>query len=48
MNRKALSRVLGALTLVLAVGVTAEAQLPKRGNFRGMFGARGVGTVNEI
>jgi len=48
MNRKALLRVLGALTLVLAVGVTAEAQLPKRGTYRGMFGASAVGTAHEI
>jgi hypothetical protein len=48
MNRKVWLRVLGALTLVFAVGVTAEAQLPKHGSFRGNFGVRAVGTVNEM
>ncbi len=48
MKRKTLLGVLGALTLVLAVGVTTEAQLPKHGKYRGMFGAQAVGTANEI
>ena len=48
MNRKALMRVLGALTLVLAVGVPAEAQLAKHGTYRGTIGVRAVGTANEL
>jgi hypothetical protein len=48
MKRKVLLGVLGALTLVLVVGVTAEAQMPKQGKYRGMFGARGAGTTHEI
>lgn len=48
MNRNTPLRVLGALTLVLGVGVTAEAQLAKQGTYRGMLGARAVGTVHEI
>jgi hypothetical protein len=48
MKRKTLLHVLGALALVIAVGVTAEAQLPKHGNYRGMFGAQAVGTANQM
>ena len=48
MKRKILGGVFGALTFVLAVGMTAEAQLAKQGKYRGMFGARGVGTLHEI
>ena len=48
MNRKAWLGVLSALTLVFAVGVTAEAQLPKQGRFRGNFGVQAVGTANQL
>ena len=40
--------VLVAITLALAVSATAEAQVPKQGKFRGMFGARFAGTTTEI
>ncbi len=48
MTRKALLRVLSVLALVLAVGVSAEAQLPKHGTYRGTLGARATGTTHEI
>jgi hypothetical protein len=48
MKRKAVLGVLGALTLVLVVSATAEAQLPKQGKYRGTLGARAVGTTHEI
>jgi hypothetical protein len=48
MTRKAWLGVLGALTLVLVVGVTAEAQLAKQGKYRGMFSIRSTGTTHEI
>lgn len=48
MNRKALLMVLVALTLVLADGVAAKAQLSKHGHFRGMFGMRATGTPYQI
>ena len=37
MKRRALLGVFGVLTLVLVVGVTAQAQLAKQGKYRGMF-----------
>jgi hypothetical protein len=48
MNRTAQLRLLSALTLVLAVGATAEAQGPKQGKYRGMVGARGAGAIHEL
>ena len=48
MNRKARLRVLGALTIACTIAVSAEAQLPKHGTYRGTFGAQAVGTVNEL
>lgn len=48
MKSKATFAALGTLALVLVVGATAEAQLPKQGKYRGMFGARGSGTVYEL
>ena len=48
MKRKTLLGVLGALTLVLVIGATAEAQMPKQGKYRGMFGASAVGKSHEI
>lgn len=48
MKHQALLRVLGALTLVLIIGVTAEAQLPKQGKYRGMAALWSAGTPHEI
>jgi len=48
MKSKTLLVALGAVVLILLVGVGAEAQLPKQGKYRGMFSAWGVGAVHEI
>ena len=48
MKTKRLFRVLGVLALVSVLGGNAKAQLSKQGKFRGMFGARGTGTTQEI
>ena len=48
MKSKALLAALGAVTLVLAACMTAEAQLPKQGEYRGTLGARGAGTIHEL
>ncbi len=48
MRGKLLFASLTALVFVLVVGVTAEAQLPKQGKYRGMFGVQGSGTAHEI
>jgi hypothetical protein len=47
-QRKTLLGIFGVLTLVLIVGVTAQAQLPKQGKYRGMFSAWSAGTTHEI
>jgi hypothetical protein len=50
MKRRALLGVFGVLTLilVLVVDVSAQAQLPKQGKYRGMFSAWSAGTTHEI
>jgi hypothetical protein len=48
MKSKTLLVALGAVALVLVIGVSAEAQLPKDGKYRGMFGVQGSGTAHEI
>ena len=48
MKRNALLGVFSALILVLVVGVTAQAQMPKQGKYRGMFSAWSAGTTHEI
>ena len=48
MRNKLLFGSLTALALVLVVGVTAEAQLPKQGTFAGKFGWWAVGKVYEM
>jgi len=45
---KTLLMVLGTVALVLLVGVTAEAQLPKQGTYTGKLGWWAVGNVTEI
>ena len=48
MKRNALLGIFSALILVLVVGVTTQAQMPKQGKYRGMFSAWSAGTTNEI
>ncbi|PYM05482.1 MAG: hypothetical protein DMD82_11010 [Candidatus Rokuibacteriota bacterium] len=48
MKSKALLVALGAVTLVLVACMTAQAQLPKQGEYRGTFGGRGAGTAYEL
>jgi hypothetical protein len=48
MKSKARWVAIGTVVFALAVGVAADAQLPKQGKYRGMFSARGAGTVHEV
>ena len=48
MNAKAGCIGVVAIAVILALGASAEAQLPKQGKYRGMFGVQGAGTVHEL